>query len=184
MLIQRKLIARCQLNASWSILLALEAEMTVQRQEITIHLAPKGLAANGNGRAGDPGHGNDQHLSCISLTEPVALRRAGREMALLVEPTVAADRSDPSLVRLIAKAWALREALVVSTAPSLTAVAAEQGISQSYATRLVRLAWLAPDIVEAILGGCQAAHLTASRLMQDTRIPNDWQDQRRALGFV
>ncbi|MBR0662418.1 hypothetical protein [Neoroseomonas oryzicola] len=59
-----------------------------------------------------------------------------------------------------------------------------QRISQSYATRLVRLAWLAPDIVEAILGGCQPANLTASRLMQDTRILTDWQEQRRALGFV
>ena len=71
-----------------------------------------------------------------------------------------------------------------STAPSLTAVAAEQGISQSYATRLVRLAWLALDIIEAILGGCQPANLTASRLMHGTRIPTDWQEQRKALGFV
>jgi hypothetical protein len=126
----------------------------------------------------------DRRLTRISITEPVALRRAGREMALLVGSTVAADRSDPSLLRLIAKAWALREALVSSTAPSLTAVAAEQGISQSYATRLVRLAWLAPDIVEAILGGCQPTNLTASRLMQDTHIPTDRRDQRRALGFV
>jgi hypothetical protein len=126
----------------------------------------------------------DRRLTRITITEPVALRRAGREMALLVGSTVAADRSDPSLLRLIAKAWALREALVSSTAPSLTAVAAKKGISQSYATRLVRLAWLAPDIVEAILGGYQPTNLTASRLMQDTRIPTDWQDQRRALGFV
>jgi hypothetical protein len=120
----------------------------------------------------------------MTITEPVALRRAGREMALLVGSTVAADRSDPSLVRLIAKAWALREALVSSAAPSLTAFATEQGISQSYATRLVRLAWLAPDIVEAILAGCQPPNLMASRLMRDTRIPTDWQEQRRALGFV
>ncbi|WP_198373801.1 DUF2924 domain-containing protein [Roseomonas rosulenta] len=55
------------------------------------------------------------------------------------------------------------------------------GISQSYATRLVRLAWLLPDIVDAILGGCQPTNLMASRLLQDTRIPADWQDQRRAL---
>jgi DNA invertase Pin-like site-specific DNA recombinase len=180
------------------ILLALRAEMTVQRHEITIHLASCGLLAvlagkggsaaiaidkcsdDGNGR----GNGEDRHLLRITLIEPVSLRRAGREMALLVGSTFAADRSDPSLARLIAKASALREALVSSTAPSLTAVAAEQGISQSYATRLVRLAWLAPDIVEAILGGCQPTNLTASRLMQDTRIPTDWQDQRRALGFV
>lgn len=148
------------------ILLALRAEMTVQRQEIAIYLAPHRLhamlsgkslraaSANANGRADDNGHGEDRHLPRITITEPVALRRAGREMALLVGSAVAADRSDPSLVRLIAKAWALRRALVSSTAPSLTAVAAEKGISQSYATRLVRLAWLAPDIVEAILGGC------------------------------
>ncbi|SDB28911.1 hypothetical protein [Belnapia rosea] len=57
-------------------------------------------------------------------------------------------------------------------------------MSQSYATRLVRLAWLAPDIIEAILHGRQPANLSASRLMQDTRIPTDWQDQRQALGFV
>ena len=174
------------------ILLALQAEMTVQRHEIAIHLAPQGLiavllgerlrGASGNGHEHE--HGHDRRPPRISITEPVALRRAGREMALLVGSTVAADRSDPSLVRLIAKSWALREALVSSTAPSLTAVAAEQGISQSYATRLVRLAWLAPDIVEAILGGCQPANLTASRLIQDTRIPTDWQDQRKALGFV
>ncbi len=73
---------------------------------------------------------------------------------------------------------------MASAAPSLTAFAAEQGISQSYATRLLRLAWLAPDIVEAVFAGCQPTNLTASRLMQDTRIPTDWQEQRRTLGFV
>ncbi|MGG5821269.1 recombinase family protein [Falsiroseomonas sp. HW251] len=182
------------LAAQRGILLALQADMTVHRQEITIHLAPHGLLAVLSGRspsavAGNDigkanGHGKDRHLPRITLTEPAALRRAGREMALLVGSTVAADRSDPSLARLIAKAWALREALVSSTAPSLTAVAAEQGISQSYATRLVRLAWLAPDIVGAIFGGCQPANLTASRLMQDTRILTDWHDQRRVVGFI
>jgi hypothetical protein len=84
----------------------------------------------------------DDHL--ITIMEP---------MSLLVGSTIAADRSDPSLVRLIAKAWALREALASSDAPSLTAFAEGQNISQFYATRLVRLAWLAPDIVEAILDG-------------------------------
>jgi hypothetical protein len=78
----------------------------------------------------------------------------------------------------------MREALVISSAPSLTAFAKTQGISQSYATRLVRLAWLAPDIVEAILDGRQPRAVTASALMRDARTPTDWQDQRQALGFV
>lgn len=178
------------------LLLALQAKTTVRREEITIRLAPHGLlavllgnrqlaaAASHHSRDDDAAGREDRHLPCVSISHAVALRRAGREMALLVGSAVAADRPDPSLVRLIAKAWALRAALVSSAAPSLTAAAAEQGISQSYATRVVCLAWLAPDIVEAILVGCQPANLTASRLMQDTRIPTDWLDQRRALGFI
>jgi hypothetical protein len=167
-------------------LLALGAAIVVQRYEIALHLVPQELLAVLTGKrrpdACADSNGDAGRHSRITLTEPVALRRAGKEMALLVGST--ANGSDPSLVRLIAKAWALREALVSSTAPSLTAFAADRGVSQSYATRLVRLAWLAPDIVEAILGGCQPANLTASRLMQDTHIPTDWRDQRRALGFI
>ena len=168
-------------------LLALGAQIAVRRHEMTIHLSSQRLLAVLSGKARQASSASDEtdgHLLRITITEAVALRRAGREMTLLVGSTVAADRSDPSLVRLVAKAWALREALVSSSAQSLTAFAAEQGMSQSYATRLVRLAWLAPDIIEAILGGCQPANLSASRLMRDTRIPTDWQEQRQALGFA
>jgi hypothetical protein len=195
---QRRILAAAQgLAGRWhqqgqaaqrNVLLALQAQIVVQRPEIAIRLttarllamlAGKSLADVGRGHGESPG---DEHL--ITITEPVALQRAGREMALLVGSTIATDRSDPSLVRLIAKAWTLREALVSSKASSLTAFAQGQGISQSYATRLVRLAWLAPDIVEAILDGRQPKGVTASALMRDTRIPTDWQDQRVALGFV
>jgi site-specific DNA recombinase len=125
-------------------LFAIGAEMVVKRHEIAIHLVPQGLLAVLTGKrrpdACADSNGDAGRHSRITLTEPVALQRAGKEMALLVGSTVATDRSDPSLTRLIAKAWAFRKALVSSTAPSLTAFAAEQGISQSYATRLVRLA--------------------------------------------
>jgi DNA invertase Pin-like site-specific DNA recombinase len=169
-------------------LLAMGTGITVRRRELTIHLDPDGIAAV---LAGEPhvdraGTEQDDHSKRrrITLTQPVALRRAGREMTMLVGATITADLADPSLARLVAKAWALRESLANSTAPSLTAFAAERGISQSYATRLLRLAWLAPDIVEAILGGCQPANLTASRLIRDTRIPSEWPEQRRVLGFA
>src|SRR5271165_562258 len=63
-------------------------------------------------------------------------------------------------------------------------IAHEQKITPSYATRLVRLTFLAPDIVAAILAGKQPAGLTANKLMADTRLPLDWRDQRAALGFA
>ena len=54
----------------------------------------------------------------------------------------------------------------------------------SYVTRLLRLTWLAPDIVAAIVDGRQPIGLTANRLMGDTRLPLEWQAQRELLGFA
>jgi len=43
------------------------------------------------------------------------------------------------------------------------------------------VAWLAPDIVEAILDGHQPKQLTVKRLL--AKLPMDWAEQRKALGF-
>jgi hypothetical protein len=57
-------------------------------------------------------------------------------------------------------------------------------MTPSYATRLMRLNFLAPDIVAAIFDGQQPAELSAKKLMQDTRYPLGWHEQRIALGFA
>lgn len=67
---------------------------------------------------------------------------------------------------------------------SLTAFAAEQGMTGSYITRLVRLAWLAPDITQAILHGSHPPEVTAIKLMQSGPLPIDWQQQRLLLGLA
>ena len=52
------------------------------------------------------------------------------------------------------------------------------------ATRLFRLAFLAPDIVTAILDGRHPSTVNAAKLLKDTRLPLDWDEQRAALGFA
>ena len=47
-----------------------------------------------------------------------------------------------------------------------------------YAARLMRLNFLAPYIVVAILNGRQPVALPA------TRLPLDWSEQRKVLGFA
>ena len=54
----------------------------------------------------------------------------------------------------------------------------------SYATRLFRLTLLAPDIVNAILSGRHPPDLTARKLMDDSRLPLDWNEQRQSLSFA
>jgi len=45
------------------------------------------------------------------------------------------------------------------------------------------LAFLAPDIVEAILDGTQPVDLTAETLSRLPDLPVSWADQRALLGF-
>src|ERR1700738_4189782 len=54
----------------------------------------------------------------------------------------------------------------------------------SYFTRLVRLSYLAPDITQAILDGRQPRDLTAEKLLEHSRLPLAWHDQRTVLGFA
>jgi len=50
-------------------------------------------------------------------------------------------------------------------------------------SRFLPLAFLAPDIVEAILAGKHPIELTAEKLKRIGMLPFAWDDQRRLLGF-
>ncbi len=62
-------------------------------------------------------------------------------------------------------------------------IAESQGVHHSYVSRLIRLAFLSPEITEAILDGRQPLGLTATKLMRVSRLPLDWRAQGQALGF-
>jgi site-specific DNA recombinase len=87
-------------------------------------------------------------------------------------------------VRLLVRANAIRDQLFADRSLTFEDIAKSEDVVPSYATRLFRLTILAPDIVSAILSGKQPPELTARRLMDDTRLPLDWNEQRRCLGFA
>jgi len=90
-------------------------------------------------------------------------------------------RVDRALVLALARArsWmrALRQAQFVDTAE----IAHRYELSDAHVRRLLRFAYLAPDIVEAIVEGRQPRILTVKLLLRG--IPLDWADQRAAFGF-
>ena len=90
---------------------------------------------------------------------------------------------DTGLVRLLVRANAIRNQLLADRSLTFEDIAKAEGVVPSYATRLFRLTVLAPDIVSAILSGRHPPELTARRLMDDTRLPLDWNEQRRASGL-
>ena len=125
--------------------------------------------------------GDDRERYLTVLTIPARLKRTGIEMRLVVDDGSEPANIDPGLVRLLIQAHVIRARLLEEPSLPLKEIAAEQGISSSYVTRLLRLAFLAPDIVTAILNGRQPPQLTANRLMDDTRLPLDWTAQRELL---
>ena len=54
-------------------------------------------------------------------------------------------------------------------------------VSETYAARILKLAFLAPDIIEAILAGKQPRSLTLKRLLRG--IPLSWSEQRKRFGI-
>ncbi len=105
-------------------------------------------------------------------------------MKFVVDGPADSAPADTSLIRLLVRAQKIGNRLLEAGGPSLVEIAGEENITPSYASRVVRLKFLAPDILAAILAGKQPPELTANKLMADTRLPLDWRDQRAALGIA
>jgi site-specific DNA recombinase len=61
-------------------------------------------------------------------------------------------------------------------------IARRNKVSLSYLMRLLRLNYLAPDIITSILDGAQPRELTRRTLI-DANVPLDWALQRKIFGF-
>ena len=60
---------------------------------------------------------------------------------------------------------------------SLAEIASAEKLSPSYVSRIVRLALLAPDIVQAILAGTLNQSVILDRL--EKAVPVEWEEQRQ-----
>ncbi len=127
---------------------------------------------------------SEANRQVITLSIPGRLKRTGKEMRIIVSDGSEPATPDIGLVRLLVRANAIRNQLLTDRSLTLEDIAKTEGVVPSYATRLFRLTILAPDIVSAILSGKHPPELTARRLMDDTRLPLDWNEQRRCLGFA
>jgi hypothetical protein len=65
---------------------------------------------------------------------------------------------------------------------TIEAIAAVEGTTPAYVRRLIRLAYLAPDIQQAVIDGRLPMNISLEKLMRDP-IPNAWSRQRELIGF-
>ena len=118
------------------------------------------------------------------LTLPFRVRRRGVEARLIVGgiPQQAA-KADIGLVYAIGRARRWLHQLNTKGHPTIASLARHVGVDDGEISRILPLAFLAPDIVEAIVEGRQPVELTVRKLIRLKPLPSIWADQRVALGF-
>lgn len=109
------------------------------------------------------------------------LAKQGRDLKLTIPATGTSipPVPDPTLQKLVAQAFAVQDLLLQgkeSPAPA--------NYSRRYLGQLVRISWLAPDIIASIMDGTQPVDLTGRKLTRANAIPLDWPSQRQMFGFA
>jgi len=156
----------------------------VREQKVELYVSRSELRAV-LGRDRGPSSAQVPGDDLFVLETAAKLKRCGGEIRLVVPPKSdgkIVEKPAPALLRAIARAHDWRERLADGSLHNGRSIAGSSGLNQRYVSRVLQCAFLAPDIVEAILDGRQPPDLTVRKLWGD--IPTDWAEQRKRLGFL
>ena len=123
--------------------------------------------------------GPEEQATTITLS--ACLARRGSEVRLIVSPDDSSpDRQpDPVLLKLVVLARTAQQAQLSGSEDPLVS-----HYSKAHLQQLLRISWLAPDILSAVVEGRQPVTLTGRRLLRTANMPLSWQAQRELLGFA
>ncbi len=159
----------------------------VELREIGIVLRLRPSAIDGESGPGGPGTGplgdGDWTVTVVVELSIQLSRRANGSRIVLGGGDQATNEPDPKLVQLVADAHRWNRMLAEGSVASLRELSELEQLDRSDVGRILNLAYLAPDIVEAILDGRQPPALTVYGLGRMSSLPLDWSEQRRVLGF-
>jgi site-specific DNA recombinase len=123
-------------------------------------------------------------LDPIVVSIEAKLRRAGKGKRLVIANGAEAEVNE-GLVDLIKEAFAIRNQLLSGSDASIEAMSGRIGMNKGRLASLIRLSYLAPEIVGALLAGRDPIELTPTRLLRLSKnLPQDWMEQRHFLGLA
>ena len=152
------------------LLRSLVAEVRLGTDQVSIVLDPSklGTLLDLNGMA-----------EAVTLTVAARLKRRGGVMRLITPSgSTAAPAVDPTLVKAIVQGRGWWQELLADNSLTLDAIGQREGITSPYVLRIVRLAFLSPQMLDSILAGTQPAHLTLKRLIATDGIAARWNHQQ------
>ena len=149
-----------------SLVLNIVERVTIAANRIEIWLNRAKIAA-----ALEAGEGSQRlDIDPITLSIEAKLRRAGKGKRLVIA-NGAETEVNAGLVELIKEAFAIRNQFLSGSDASIEAMSGRLGMNRCRLTSLIRLSYLAPDIVRALLEGRQPIELTPTRLLRCATLP-------------
>ncbi len=123
-----------------------------------------------------------QSSGTIRIVIPLAIRkRNGRPKILppadmeTTEPT----NQGPHVLRAVARAWGWRRKLETGAMATLQDIAAAEKISDRFVGRMMRLAYLSPDVLERLVTQREPAALSLNDLVTVADLP--WPEQAEVV---
>ncbi len=117
----------------------------------------------------------------LTVSKQVQLKRRGVETRFVIEGQPLKSNKDQTLISAILTAR--RHYLMIKDGTSIVGLAKTEGGSAKRIRQTIKLAFLAPDIVQDILNGHQSETLTTDWLVR-TNLPMDWDEQRQLIAAL
>jgi len=164
-------LGRHERLAAWA---ARVTRIDLDKDGITIALSPSTLIADS--------HDLPLREECI-IHSAIKIGPRGQGLRMILGETETVGDADVKLVDLVRRAYDWRERWFSDREMSLKEISRSEGLALSDASARIRLAFLAPDIVRAIIAGTAPDELNAERLRRLDDLPASWAEQRSLLGF-
>jgi site-specific DNA recombinase len=166
-------------SSGWSIATRALLRDAIERvvvQSEHVQIIRKRMATSAT--AEDSNDGPQVHLEPMPVPRP----RARKEIIIPGGRNSGPRRINQPLILAVARAKSWMHDLRARKYVDTREIAQRFKFSDEHVRRILRIGYLAPDIVEAIIDGRQPRSMTVKRLLQG--IPCDWADQRAAFGFA
>lgn len=118
----------------------------------------------------------------LVIEQAFDLKRKGREQKLVVSSLTGSNGSpEPRLLSALVRARKWFNKVKSREVDSIADLARAEKVNRAWISNQLGLAFLAPDITEAVLNGTQPVALTLDRLVEIANTSSDWSLQRQAF---
>ncbi len=160
------------------VILMLVERVVLDPTTITVFVKPEGIRSPMDIAASRRLVNDRPEQHTVAVARPFAVHRRGGETRLIIEGDLPpAPEPDPALIKAVAQAHRWWQDLLDQRRPTLRELAAAYDTDERYAARVLRLAFLSPDLTRRILAGTQPPEVMLHRLLKDRDLPMRWTEQ-------